>query len=241
MVGRDVDETVLMEKAPATSGKPARWLIRQGQYITVGELFVSGARRCSCWAFRGKGVERPGFNSLGWWHICPALCCQRSIFLRLLTKLSAVREAPATGGKSPRGLIRQAVGEFFVFGSRRCSCWALYRICKSSCRARMAPSSCGTPRGNGASTQASLVWTGEPRAMHVCSARTQPLAGIAVPPYGIQRQRSVQETIPWRGIVVPPPCCARRGSPGPFVAARVLLQTRKRNIWMHWLLFHYCF
>ena len=50
MVGRDVDETVLMEKAPATSGQPARWLIRQGQYITVGELFVSGARRCSCWA-----------------------------------------------------------------------------------------------------------------------------------------------------------------------------------------------
>ena len=50
MVGRDVDETVLMEKVPATCGKPARWLIRQGQYITVGELFVFGARRCSCWA-----------------------------------------------------------------------------------------------------------------------------------------------------------------------------------------------
>jgi len=47
----------------------------------------------------------------------------------------------------------------------------------TSCRARMAPSSCRTPRGNGTSTQASLVWTGEPRAMHVCSARTQPLAG----------------------------------------------------------------
>ena len=39
MVGRDVDETLLMEKVPATGGKPARWLIRQGQYITVGELF----------------------------------------------------------------------------------------------------------------------------------------------------------------------------------------------------------
>ena len=50
MVGRDVDETVLMEKAPATSGKPARWLIRQGQYIIVGELFVFGARGCSCCA-----------------------------------------------------------------------------------------------------------------------------------------------------------------------------------------------
>ena len=47
MVGRDVDETVLMEKAPATSGKPARWLIRQGNYITLGELFVLGAHRCS--------------------------------------------------------------------------------------------------------------------------------------------------------------------------------------------------
>ena len=50
MVGRDVDETVLKEKAPATGGKPARWLIRQGQYITVGELFVFGARGCSCYA-----------------------------------------------------------------------------------------------------------------------------------------------------------------------------------------------
>ena len=49
MVGRDVDETVLMEKAPATSGQPARWLIRQGQYITLGELFVFGVDRCSCW------------------------------------------------------------------------------------------------------------------------------------------------------------------------------------------------
>ena len=44
MVGRDVDETVLKEKATATGGKPARWLIRQGQYITVGELFVFGAQ-----------------------------------------------------------------------------------------------------------------------------------------------------------------------------------------------------
>ena len=50
MVGRDVDETVLMEKAPATSGQPARWLIRQGQYIIVGDLFVFGARGCSCCA-----------------------------------------------------------------------------------------------------------------------------------------------------------------------------------------------
>ena len=60
--------------------------------------------------------------------------------------------------------------EFFVFRARRCSCSALYRICRSSCRARMAPSSCKTPRGNGTSTQGSLVWTGEPRAMHVCFA-----------------------------------------------------------------------
>ena len=43
-------ETVLMEEVPSTGGKPARWLIRQGQYITVGKLFVYGARRCSCWA-----------------------------------------------------------------------------------------------------------------------------------------------------------------------------------------------
>ena len=43
-----------------------------------------------------------------------------------------IKNCTATGGQSPRGLIRQAVGEFFVFGARRCSCWALYRIYKSS-------------------------------------------------------------------------------------------------------------
>ena len=36
-------------EVPAAGGKPARWLIRQGQYITLGELFVLGAHRCSCW------------------------------------------------------------------------------------------------------------------------------------------------------------------------------------------------
>ena len=97
-------------------------------------------------------------------------------------------EVPAAGGKPARWLIRQGqyitVGELFVFGTRRCSCWALYSPrafssakSNTSCRARRATSSCRTPRGNGTSTQASLVWTGEPRAMHVCSARTQPLAG----------------------------------------------------------------
>ena len=45
MVGRDVDETLLMEKAPATGGKPARCLIRQGQYITVDA--ASGAACCN--------------------------------------------------------------------------------------------------------------------------------------------------------------------------------------------------
>ena len=44
-VGRDVDETLLMEKAPATGGKPARCLIRQGQYITVDA--ASGAVCCN--------------------------------------------------------------------------------------------------------------------------------------------------------------------------------------------------
>ena len=42
--------TLLIKYSPATGGKSPRWLIQQGQYITVGELFVSGARRCSCWA-----------------------------------------------------------------------------------------------------------------------------------------------------------------------------------------------
>ena len=58
MVGRDVDETLLMEKVPATGGKPARCLIRQGQYITVGELFVFGARSCSCGNSQARAAVR---------------------------------------------------------------------------------------------------------------------------------------------------------------------------------------
>ena len=38
-----------MEYCPATGGKSPRELIRQGHYITLGELFVLGAHRCSCW------------------------------------------------------------------------------------------------------------------------------------------------------------------------------------------------
>ena len=39
------NETVLMEKVPAIGGKPARSLIRQGQYITVDA--ASGAVCCN--------------------------------------------------------------------------------------------------------------------------------------------------------------------------------------------------
>ena len=42
-------ETLLMKYCPATGGKSPRWLIRQGHYITLGELFVLGAQRRSCW------------------------------------------------------------------------------------------------------------------------------------------------------------------------------------------------
>ena len=43
-----------------------------------------------------------------------------------------IKNCTATGGQSPRGLIRQAVGEFFVCRARRCCCSALIRIYKSS-------------------------------------------------------------------------------------------------------------
>ena len=39
------NETQLIKYCPATGG----YFIRQGNYITLGELFVFGARRCSCW------------------------------------------------------------------------------------------------------------------------------------------------------------------------------------------------
>ena len=43
------NETQLMKVCPATGGRSPRWLIRQGNYITLGELFAFGAHRCSCW------------------------------------------------------------------------------------------------------------------------------------------------------------------------------------------------
>ena len=46
---KEDNETLLMNYCPATGGRPASWQIRQGNYITLGELFVFGARRCFCW------------------------------------------------------------------------------------------------------------------------------------------------------------------------------------------------
>ena len=46
---KEDNETLLMKYCPATGGRPASWQILQGNYITLGELFVFGARRCSYW------------------------------------------------------------------------------------------------------------------------------------------------------------------------------------------------
>ena len=46
---KEDNETLLMKYCPATGGRPASWQIRQGNYITLGELFVLGVDRCSCW------------------------------------------------------------------------------------------------------------------------------------------------------------------------------------------------
>ena len=45
IMGEEDNETQLMKFCPATGGRPSRWLIRQGNYITLAELFVFGARR----------------------------------------------------------------------------------------------------------------------------------------------------------------------------------------------------
>ena len=43
------NETLLMKYCPAIGGRPASWRIRQGNCITLGELFNHGADKCSCW------------------------------------------------------------------------------------------------------------------------------------------------------------------------------------------------
>jgi len=49
ILAKEDNETLLMKYCPATGGRPESWKIRQGNYTTLGELFVFGARRCSCW------------------------------------------------------------------------------------------------------------------------------------------------------------------------------------------------
>ena len=44
------NETKLMKFVPASGGRPLQqWLIRQGNYISLGELFTFGKNLCSCW------------------------------------------------------------------------------------------------------------------------------------------------------------------------------------------------
>ena len=50
ILAKENNETLLMKYSSAIGGMSERWLIRKGDYITLGELFVFGARRCSCWA-----------------------------------------------------------------------------------------------------------------------------------------------------------------------------------------------
>ena len=113
-----------------------------------------------------------------------------------------MKYCPATGGKSPRSPIH-------VSPSAR------------SCRARRRPSACRTPRGIRTSRQASLVWTGEPRAMHVCSARTQPLAGNRLATQRNPEAPNCTGTQPSARNPRATPCCARRHLSRPFVTARV--------------------
>ena len=49
MRGTRTTESLFIKYCPANGGKSPRSLIRQGQCITLGELFVFGASRCSCW------------------------------------------------------------------------------------------------------------------------------------------------------------------------------------------------
>ena len=48
-MGEEDNATLLIKYCPATARESPRSLIRQGQCITLGELFVWGAHRCSCW------------------------------------------------------------------------------------------------------------------------------------------------------------------------------------------------
>ena len=43
------NQTRLIMRVPAIGGQPAGWKIRQGNYITLGELFLFGSLKCSCW------------------------------------------------------------------------------------------------------------------------------------------------------------------------------------------------
>ncbi len=42
-------ETTLLKFVPASGEYPSRWLIRGGNCICLGELFLFGKNVCSCW------------------------------------------------------------------------------------------------------------------------------------------------------------------------------------------------
>ncbi len=87
-------ETLLMNYCPATGGKSPRWLIRQGHYITLGELFVLGAHRRSCW-----DPDRRTYTALG-----------RSSSARRSTPCRARRRPSARRTPRGHGTARQASG-----------------------------------------------------------------------------------------------------------------------------------
>ena len=146
------------------------------------------------------------------------LCLQRSalrkylrhVYSRLPDRESRLQGHEASGRVAARRRDLQVLGGLGVLAGH---CGESSPAKSSTpCRARRAPSSCRTRRGNGISTEAIVGWTGEPRAMHVCSARTQPLSNCAgtQPLAGNRRVNTLL-----------------RDSSGSFVAARVLLLTRK--------------
>ena len=43
------NETRLLKFVPTSGGRPREWRIRQGNYISLGELFLFGKGQCACW------------------------------------------------------------------------------------------------------------------------------------------------------------------------------------------------
>ena len=61
IMGKENNQTLLLKFTPGTDGVEGKWDIKQGNYITLGELFRLGGDRVSCYDLYRTYLSLPAF------------------------------------------------------------------------------------------------------------------------------------------------------------------------------------